>query len=41
MKFTVSILFEAEIDIDNAFIWYEMAQSGLGNDFFETVNKSV
>jgi toxin ParE1/3/4 len=41
MNYTVSILSEAELDIDNAFIWYEIAQIGLGNDFFETVNKSV
>ena len=41
MIYTVSILSEAEADIDNAFIWYEIAQMGLGKDFFATVNKSV
>lgn len=39
--FKVSILKEAEIDIDDAFIWYEMNVAGLGFEFYETVNSSV
>ena len=41
MSYIVQILSEAEHDIDEAFIWYELNQIGLGNKFFETVDKSV
>lgn len=41
MNYHVLILSEAELDIDNAFIWYELNQIGLGNKFYESVNKSV
>lgn len=41
MNFNVLILSEAEIDIDEAFIWYELNQIGLGKRFYESVNKSV
>ncbi len=41
MNYQVLILSEAELDIDNAFIWYELNQIGLGKKFYESVNKSV
>ena len=41
MKYNILILTEAEIDIENAFIWYELNQIGLGKKFFESVNKSI
>lgn len=41
MKYNVSILSEAEIDIDNAYIWYELRQINLGNKFYKKVEESV
>lgn len=41
MNYRVVILSEAELDIDEAFIWYELAQIGLGKRFFESVDKSI
>ena len=41
MNYNVFILSEAELDIDNAFVWYELNQIGLGERFFASVNKSV
>ena len=41
MNYHVLILSEAELDIDNAFIWYELDQIGLGKKFYESVDKSV
>ncbi len=41
MFYKVSILSEAERDIDDAFIWYEMKQIGLGDQYFETLHDSV
>lgn len=41
MNYRVLILSEAEREIDNAFIWYELNQIGLGKKFFETIDKSV
>jgi len=41
MKHTVSILSEAESDIDIAFVWYEMKQQGLGDRYFKILDKSV
>jgi toxin ParE1/3/4 len=41
MSYTVSILSEAELEIDNAFIWFELVQVGLGEIFLKTVNKSI
>jgi toxin ParE1/3/4 len=41
MIYSVIILSEAEVDIDNAFIWYELNQIGLGKRFYESVNNSV
>lgn len=41
MIYTVSILSEAEYDIDKAYIWYELRQLGLGDKFFNSVNKSI
>ena len=41
MNYNVLILSEAELDIDNAFIWYELNQIGLGKRFYESVDKSV
>lgn len=41
MSYKVSILFEAEADIDNAYIWYESKQINLGNKFFMILEDSV
>ena len=41
MNYNVLILSEAELDIDNAFIWYELNQIGLGKRFYESVDKSI
>lgn len=41
MSYHILILSEAEVDIDNAFIWYELNQIGLGKKFYESVDKSV
>jgi len=41
VKYNILILAEAEIDIENAFVWYELNQIGLGKKFFESVNKSI
>jgi hypothetical protein len=41
MKYNVSILSEAEVDIDNAYIWYELRQINLGNKFYKKVEESV
>ena len=41
MKYRVSILSEAETDIDDAYIWYELRQINLGNKFYKKVEESV
>jgi toxin ParE1/3/4 len=41
MPYNVLILAEAEHDLDDAFIWYEMNQIGLGKRFFQSVDESV
>ena len=41
MNYNVLILSEAELDIDNAFIWYELNQIGLGKRFYESVDESI
>lgn len=41
MSYTVSILSEAEADINNAYIWYESKQIDLGNKFFRIIEESV
>jgi hypothetical protein len=41
MSYKVSILSEAEVDIDNAFIWYESKQMNLGNKFFKIIAESI
>lgn len=41
VQYNVSILSEAEVDLDSAYIWYETRQIGLGDKFFDSVNKSV
>jgi plasmid stabilization system protein ParE len=41
MSYNVSILAEAEADIDSAYIWYESKQLNLGNKFFKIVADSV
>ena len=35
MRYIVVILSEAELDIDNAYLWYELQQRGLGNKFYD------
>jgi len=41
MRYIVLILSEAELDIDEAFVWYELNQIGLGKRFYESVDKSI
>lgn len=41
MNYSVSILSEAEEDIDNAYIWYELRLIELGHKFYNSVEKSV
>jgi hypothetical protein len=41
MKYHVTILSDAEQDISNAFLWYEMQQIGLGSSFYKTLDHSV
>ena len=41
MIFNVSILSEAEADIDKAFVWYELRQLKLGYKFYKTIEESV
>ncbi|MEI6852143.1 MAG: type II toxin-antitoxin system RelE/ParE family toxin [Bacteroidota bacterium] len=41
MKYQVTILSDAEQDISNAFVWYEMQQIGLGSSFYKTLDHSV
>ena len=41
MNYNVSILSDAEVDIDNAFIWYELRQFNLGFKFFKTVEELI
>ncbi|NOU48873.1 MAG: hypothetical protein HOO86_17685 [Bacteroidales bacterium] len=41
MKYSISILSQAEVDIDEAYIWYELVQIDLGNKFYKNVEESV
>jgi len=41
MNYSILILAEAEHDLDDAFIWYELNQIGLGKKFFESIDESV
>ena len=41
MKYRVSILSEAEQDIDNAYIWYELKKIGLGYSFYTVIEKAI
>jgi toxin ParE1/3/4 len=41
MKYNVSVLSEAEIDIDTDYVWYERRQIGLGDKFYDSVKESV
>lgn len=41
MKFSISILSEAQNDIDTIFAWYELKQQGLGNLFIQVIDKSI
>jgi len=41
MNYKIVILTDAELDIDDAFIWYEMNQIGLGMKFYASVDKSI
>jgi len=40
-KFEIEILEEAEIDIEDAFTWYEFHQIGLGKLFLKEINTSL
>lgn len=41
MKYSVSILSEAQNDIDTTFVWYELKQQGLGKLYFQVIDKSI
>lgn len=41
MKYYVSISEDAENDLDESFIWYEIQRVGLGNLFYKSVNQSI
>ncbi len=41
MKYSVTLLSDAEQDINDAFVWYEMQQIGLGVSFYKTLDHSV
>ena len=41
MNYKSVILTDAELDIDDAFMWYEMNQIGLGTKFYASVDKSI
>ncbi len=40
MKYTISILSDAVDDIDEAYLWYELNQSGLGMVFIRKVGEA-
>lgn len=39
MKYELFLMEEAELDIDDAFIWYELQKPGLGKEFIAEVEK--
>jgi plasmid stabilization system protein ParE len=41
MQFKVLILEEAEQDIDQAYLWYELEQIGLGDAFYNNIQAAV
>ncbi len=41
MNYKAVILSEAELDIEEAFIWYELNQIRLGKKFYLSINKSI
>lgn len=41
MKYTISILSEAQIDIDMTVLWYELKLQGLGDTYFQVLDKSI
>ncbi|HDY86961.1 MAG TPA: type II toxin-antitoxin system RelE/ParE family toxin [bacterium] len=41
MNYNVSISDDAENDLDESFIWYEIQRVGLGGLFFKSVNQSI
>jgi hypothetical protein len=41
VQFSLSISSVAEIDIDTAYIYYEVQQFGLGYEFYDSVNESM
>ena len=41
MKYSISILSEAQIDIDTTVAWYELKQQGLGYLYFTVIDKSI
>ena len=40
MNYSVSITPDAEIDIEDAAIWYEQQRKGLGNDFLDEIQNA-
>lgn len=41
MNYSISIRSDAEIDIEDAAIWYEQQRKGLGNDFLDEVQNAI
>lgn len=41
MKYAVEILSDAEDDVDNAFTWYELQQTGLGKIFYKSIDSQL
>jgi len=41
VNYSISIRPDAEIDIEDAAIWYEQQRNGLGNDFLDEVQNAL
>jgi hypothetical protein len=41
MPYHINILTEAEIDLDESYIWYESKKMNLGDSFFASINDSM
>ena len=41
MKYTISILADAVSDLEEAYLWYELNQPGLGSLFIRNVKKHL
>ena len=41
MKYEISFLEEADLDIEETYIWYETLSLGLGKRFFENIRNTI